>query len=166
MRIELLFTPQHIDEMSLRDRTVVAIDVLRATTSITAALNSGAREVIPSATVEAAVKMAANLASDVTQGYRKSSRGLRLRAAIVASWVLLAIVAFLVAFHTSERDTRATLADTSVGRIISIDNKGNVTSITSSNPNGASISYSYDALNRLADLQRRIGPTSQDDREK
>ena len=66
MRIELLFTPQQIDEMTLREKTVVAIDVLRASTTITTALHNGAREVIPAATVEAAVKIAGNLAGDVT----------------------------------------------------------------------------------------------------
>jgi 2-phosphosulfolactate phosphatase len=60
-----LFTPQQIDEMALRDRTVVAIDVLRASTTITTALHNGAREVIPVATVEAAVKIGGNLAGDV-----------------------------------------------------------------------------------------------------
>src|SRR5512140_3042987 len=66
MRIELLFTPQHADEMGLRDRTVIVIDVLRASTTITTALHNGAREVIPCATVEAAVKISANLAGGVT----------------------------------------------------------------------------------------------------
>src|SRR5512133_2648563 len=76
----------------------------------------------PTAAAQRVRDIARDLAADVTQGYRKSSRGLRLRAAIVGGWVLLAIVALLVAFHTSERDTRATVADTSVGKVISIDN--------------------------------------------
>ncbi len=66
MRIDLLFTPQHADEMSLRDRVLIVIDVLRASTTITTALHNGAREVIPAASVEAAVKISANLAGDVT----------------------------------------------------------------------------------------------------
>ncbi len=65
MRIDLYFTPQDVDEMALRERTVVVIDVLRASSSIITALSNGAREVIPVATVEGAVKIAANLAADV-----------------------------------------------------------------------------------------------------
>lgn len=65
MHIDLQFTAQNVDEKSLRDKTVVAIDVLRASTSITTALMNGAREVIPVVTVEAAVKLASNLAADV-----------------------------------------------------------------------------------------------------
>ncbi|HEX9006408.1 MAG TPA: 2-phosphosulfolactate phosphatase [Bacteroidota bacterium] len=66
MRIDLVFTPQHADEMGLRDRALIVIDVLRASTTIATALQNGAREVIPVATVEAAVKISANLAGDVT----------------------------------------------------------------------------------------------------
>ena len=65
MRIEVIFTPQDVDENALRDRTVVMIDVLRASSSIITALSNGARGIIPVATVEAAVKMAGNLAGDV-----------------------------------------------------------------------------------------------------
>lgn len=65
MHIELQFTPQQVDETTLRERTVVAIDVLRATTSIATALMNGARGVIPVVTVEAAMKLSANLAGDV-----------------------------------------------------------------------------------------------------
>jgi len=65
MRIDIYYTPLLVDEKALRDKTVVAIDVLRASTSITTALSNGAREVIPVVTVEAAVKLAANLAADI-----------------------------------------------------------------------------------------------------
>ena len=66
MRIDLHFTPDQADELMLRDRTVVVIDVLRASTSIVTALSNGAKEIIPVATVEAAVKISANLFGDVT----------------------------------------------------------------------------------------------------
>jgi 2-phosphosulfolactate phosphatase len=66
MRVELHFTPHQTDELSLRERTVVVIDVLRASTSIIAALNNGAREIIPVPTVESAVKISGNLFGDVT----------------------------------------------------------------------------------------------------
>jgi len=65
MRVELHFTPHQTDELALRDKTVVVIDVLRATTSITAALGNGAREIIPVTTVESAMKISGNLFGDV-----------------------------------------------------------------------------------------------------
>ncbi|HUI10572.1 MAG TPA: 2-phosphosulfolactate phosphatase [Bacteroidota bacterium] len=65
MRIDLCFTPGQTDELALRDRTVVAIDVLRASTTIVTALVNGAREIIPVATVESAVKISGNLFGDV-----------------------------------------------------------------------------------------------------
>ncbi len=65
MRIDLFFTPQDVDELAMRERTAIVIDVLRASSSIITALANGAREVIPVATVEGAVKIAANLSADV-----------------------------------------------------------------------------------------------------
>lgn len=61
MRIEVFFTPTGVPEHSLRDRTVVIIDVLRSSTSIISALQNGAKEVIPVAEVEDALKISANL---------------------------------------------------------------------------------------------------------
>jgi 2-phosphosulfolactate phosphatase len=66
MKADVWFTPGHADDLALRDKTVVAIDILRASTSIVTALHNGAREVIPATTVESAVKISANLAADVT----------------------------------------------------------------------------------------------------
>ncbi len=65
MRIELSFTPHQADEAALRDKTVVAIDVLRASTTIVTALSNGAREIIPVTTVESAVKLSSKLAGDI-----------------------------------------------------------------------------------------------------
>jgi len=65
MRVDLLFTPTQTDEMGLRGRTVVMIDVLRASTTIITALRNGAKEVIPVSTVESAVKISGNLFGDV-----------------------------------------------------------------------------------------------------
>ena len=64
MRVELHFTPHQIDELALRDKTVIVIDVLRASTSIATALHNGAKEVIPVTTVERAVKISGNLFGD------------------------------------------------------------------------------------------------------
>ena len=45
MRVETVILPRELDIASIKDRTVVAFDVLRATTSITAALAAGVKEV-------------------------------------------------------------------------------------------------------------------------
>lgn len=66
MRIDLHLTPHQTDELALREKSVVVIDVLRACTSIAAALTNGAREIIPVDTVESAVKISGNLFGDVT----------------------------------------------------------------------------------------------------
>ena len=65
MRVDFHFTPQQTDEMSLRDRSIVVIDVLRASSTIITALSNGAREIIPVATVESAVKISGNLFGDI-----------------------------------------------------------------------------------------------------
>jgi 2-phosphosulfolactate phosphatase len=65
MKINCYLTPHEVDELALRERTVVVIDVLRATTSIVVALSNGAKEVIPATTVESATKIAGNLGGNV-----------------------------------------------------------------------------------------------------
>jgi 2-phosphosulfolactate phosphatase len=64
MRIEVFFTPASVDELGMRGRNVVIIDVLRASTTICAALQNGAREIIPTPDIETATKISANLSSD------------------------------------------------------------------------------------------------------
>lgn len=73
MKLDVYFTPLGLTAGDLAGRGVVVIDVLRATTSIVAALASGARAVVPTATSEEAVKMTANLERDgfVLAGERK-----------------------------------------------------------------------------------------------
>jgi 2-phosphosulfolactate phosphatase len=66
MKIDLCFSGSHLDELQLRDKNVVVVDVLRSSTSIAMALMNGAREVIPVATVENAVKISGSLFGDVT----------------------------------------------------------------------------------------------------
>ncbi len=65
IKVEVFFTPANIDELLMRDKTVVVIDVLRSSTSIVAALNNGAREIIPVASIENAVKVSGSLFDDV-----------------------------------------------------------------------------------------------------
>ncbi len=66
MRIDLGFNPVPFDELQLRDRNVVVIDVLRASTTITVALSNGAREIIPVGSIESAVKISGSLFGEVT----------------------------------------------------------------------------------------------------
>jgi 2-phosphosulfolactate phosphatase len=53
MKIDVFFTPLGSREGDLAGRGVVVIDVLRATTTIVAAIAHGAKAVIPAATAEA-----------------------------------------------------------------------------------------------------------------
>jgi 2-phosphosulfolactate phosphatase len=62
MKIDVFFTPIEAQEHYLKDKIVVAIDVLRASSSIVTALQNEAKEVIPVAEVEDALKISANLA--------------------------------------------------------------------------------------------------------
>jgi 2-phosphosulfolactate phosphatase len=64
MRADLHFTPAQADEIAFRDRSVVVIDVLRASTSIVAALSNGARQIIPATTIEVAAKISGSLFGD------------------------------------------------------------------------------------------------------
>jgi 2-phosphosulfolactate phosphatase len=66
VKITVYFTPNHLDELELRDKVVAVIDVLRASTTITYAMRAGAREVIPVPTVEQAMKIVGNLHSTST----------------------------------------------------------------------------------------------------
>lgn len=61
MKINLHFSPGTVDELYLSDRTVVVIDVLRATSSIITAMGNGAQEVIPVGSIEFAMKISGNL---------------------------------------------------------------------------------------------------------
>ncbi|MER3524720.1 MAG: 2-phosphosulfolactate phosphatase [Ignavibacteria bacterium] len=66
MQLEVFFTPHHVDELYLRGRKVVVIDVLRASTTIATALYNGAKEFIPVPTVEAAMKIVGDRSGEVT----------------------------------------------------------------------------------------------------
>jgi 2-phosphosulfolactate phosphatase len=62
--IEVAFTPLALGSTEVAGRTAFVIDVLRATTTICAALANGARAVIPAASGEEAVRLAHSLGED------------------------------------------------------------------------------------------------------
>lgn len=57
MKIHALLSPLNVEELYFTGKTTVVIDVLRATSTIIAALDNGAREIIPVDTVDFAVKV-------------------------------------------------------------------------------------------------------------
>jgi 2-phosphosulfolactate phosphatase len=66
IQVTVHFTPANLDEMQLKDKNIVIIDVLRASTTIATALVNGAKEIIPVNSVENAVKISGSLFGDVT----------------------------------------------------------------------------------------------------
>ncbi len=61
MKLNVFFTPISIDELYFTHKTTVVIDVLRASSTIVAALKNGAKEVVPVATVEFAMKVSGGM---------------------------------------------------------------------------------------------------------
>jgi 2-phosphosulfolactate phosphatase len=57
IRVVVHFTPSEIDDMALKDKNVVVIDVLRASTTIATALHNGAKEIIPVNSIEHVIKI-------------------------------------------------------------------------------------------------------------
>ncbi len=64
MKISVYFTPLGLTNQAVSGKPVVVLDVLRATSSMVAALGNGARAVVPAATADEALKVAKNLESD------------------------------------------------------------------------------------------------------
>jgi 2-phosphosulfolactate phosphatase len=63
VRLDIAFTPAEV-RSAIGERTVVVIDVLRATSTITHALVNGARSVLPVGSVEDAARMAEQIGRD------------------------------------------------------------------------------------------------------
>jgi 2-phosphosulfolactate phosphatase len=57
MKINVLLSPNNVDDLYFNGKTTVVIDVLRATSVILKALESGAREVIPVGSIDFAMKI-------------------------------------------------------------------------------------------------------------
>jgi 2-phosphosulfolactate phosphatase len=63
MRIDAVFTPAGLAPGDVQGRSVFVIDILRATTTMCAALNHGARAIIPVASTEEALRLAQTIGS-------------------------------------------------------------------------------------------------------
>ncbi len=61
MRANVLFSPVIADELYFTGKNVIVIDVLRASTTIVTALQNGAKEIVPVATVEFGVKISGGM---------------------------------------------------------------------------------------------------------
>jgi 2-phosphosulfolactate phosphatase len=64
MRIDVLWTPSELVQMSVYDRVGVVVDVLRSGTSMAAALRNGARTIVPAASTEDAMRIMNSLGRD------------------------------------------------------------------------------------------------------
>jgi 2-phosphosulfolactate phosphatase len=66
MNVNVQLTSSNLDDLSFSGKTIVIIDVLRATSTIINALNNGAKEIIPVGTVEFAVKVSGGMFGGLT----------------------------------------------------------------------------------------------------
>jgi 2-phosphosulfolactate phosphatase len=63
MKLDVVFTPTGLTPTEVQGRTVFVIDILRATTSMCAALSHGAKAIIPVASTEEALRLAQTIGS-------------------------------------------------------------------------------------------------------
>lgn len=64
MKLTVYFTPLGVQANAIAGRPVLVVDVLRTTTTMVAALANGAKAILPAATAEEALRVAANLERD------------------------------------------------------------------------------------------------------
>src|SRR3954451_23239789 len=64
MKIDIVFAPAGLAPGEVQGRSVFVIDILRATTSMCAALSHGAKAIIPVASTEEALRLAQTIGSD------------------------------------------------------------------------------------------------------
>lgn len=64
MRLDVFLTPGELSPADILDRTVVVIDILRASTSIVQALAEGAKSIYPVASIEEALRLANTFGRD------------------------------------------------------------------------------------------------------
>ena len=63
MRLDVVFTPAGLTPTKVQGRTAFVVDILRATTAMCAALNHGAKALIPVAATEEALRLAQTIGS-------------------------------------------------------------------------------------------------------
>src|SRR5919109_3524400 len=63
MRVDVHFTPAGLSPAEVQGRTVFVVDILRATTSMCAALSRGAKAIIPVGSTEEALRLAQTIGS-------------------------------------------------------------------------------------------------------
>jgi 2-phosphosulfolactate phosphatase len=63
MKLDVIFTPAGLTLAEVQGRTVFVIDILRATTTICAAMSNGAKAIIPVASTEEALRLAQTIGS-------------------------------------------------------------------------------------------------------
>ncbi|HEY2825201.1 MAG TPA: 2-phosphosulfolactate phosphatase [Gemmatimonadales bacterium] len=96
MKLSVYFTPHGVAPADFQGRPVLVLDILRATTTIVAALANGARAVVPAATSEDAIRIAQNLdkhsvllagekRAERIPGFALGNSPLEMTAAVVAS---------------------------------------------------------------------------------
>ena len=61
MKLNVFLSPVIVDELYFTGKTTVVIDILRATSTIVTAISNGAKEVVPVASVEFAVKVSGGM---------------------------------------------------------------------------------------------------------
>jgi 2-phosphosulfolactate phosphatase len=64
MKLDVFLTPGEIPPSELADRTVVVIDILRASTTIVEALSAGAKSIYPVSSIEEALRLANTFGRD------------------------------------------------------------------------------------------------------
>jgi 2-phosphosulfolactate phosphatase len=73
-KIDVYLTQSLInDDLFLKDKNVVVVDVLRATTTITIALSNGAKEIIPAESVSTAARISKGLGNSLLCGERNGT---------------------------------------------------------------------------------------------
>ena len=73
MRIDVYAAFNHVLDKDIRDRTVIVVDTLRATSSVVTAMGNGCREVIPVADVNDAINVSHTMGSHTLLGGERDS---------------------------------------------------------------------------------------------
>ncbi|MGI6536962.1 MAG: 2-phosphosulfolactate phosphatase [Caldicoprobacterales bacterium] len=100
MKLNVYAVPDSVSDKDLKDKIVVIIDVLRATSTILAALANGCKEVIPAVEIEEVINMSKNYEKDsfllcgernidAIDGFHLSNSPLEYTADVVAGKTLL-----------------------------------------------------------------------------